>query len=286
MPERHCAACGAVFGDDVLFCSMCGALLSEDGHGPILGGYEILERIAAGGMGVVHRARRLADDAIVAVKLMKRAEDARALLRFAREANTLKRLRHPGIVRLMDVLSHPKTPGLVMELLRGCTLKELLHARKQLALAEAVWVGLRVLDALGYAHDQGVVHRDLKPSNVFLTDEGGLKLLDFGLAKGIEDRDLTQTGMALGAFLYTPPEQVRGERPQPATDPRHACACAHAACTASGGCALFRPHLRQAKRCAYDAHAHAAPCAAHIVLGDQRVFARTGSTGKAAASPP
>ena len=218
MPERHCAACGAVFGDDVLFCGMCGALLSEDGHGPILGGYEILERIAAGGMGVVHRARRLADDAIVAVKLMKRAEDARALLRFAREANTLKRLRHPGIVRLMDVLSHPKTPGLVMELLRGCTLKELLHARKQLALAEAVWVGLRVLDALGYAHDQGVVHRDLKPSNVFLTDEGGLKLLDFGLAKGIEDRDLTQTGMALGAFLYTPPEQVRGERPQPATD--------------------------------------------------------------------
>lgn len=218
MSERHCPACGAVFGDDRLFCGVCGALLAEGDHGPVLGGYEILERIAEGGMGAVHRARRTADGAIAAVKLMKGAEGARALLRFAREARTLQRLDHPGIVRLIEVLPHPHTPGLVMELLTGCTLKDLLRARGRLEAEEAAWVGLRVLDALAHAHAQGIVHRDLKPSNVFLTDNGVLKLLDFGLAKAPGDRDLTHTGVALGAFLYTPPEQIRGERPSPATD--------------------------------------------------------------------
>ncbi|RME81501.1 MAG: serine/threonine protein kinase, partial [Zetaproteobacteria bacterium] len=100
----------------------------------------------------------------------------------------------------------------------GCSLKALLRARGRLAPAEAAWVGEKVLQALAHAHAHGVIHRDLKPTNVFLTDEGNVKLLDFGLAKTGRGDDITKTGAVVGSFVYTAPEQILGEKPSVATD--------------------------------------------------------------------
>ena len=201
--------------------------------GSLLGPYEILSPIGAGGMGEVYRARdtRLGRDVAVKVLPPGFAADADRLRRFEREARTVGGLSHPNLVSLFDVGTHEGGPYLVMELLEGESLREKLTG-KPIPVKRAVEIARGVAEGLSVAHDRGVVHRDLKPENIFLTKEGRVKVLDFGLARTTEKADKadkadksgatdetsaptasrqTDPGTVLGTLGYMSPEQVRGE---------------------------------------------------------------------------
>lgn len=174
--------------------------------------FELLREAGAGGMGVVFQARDRRDGALVALKVLAaKARDGAA--RFAREAEVLAALSHPAIVRHV---AHGATPEdelyLAMEWLEGEDLAER-SARAPLTLGEVISVMTRVADAVGAAHDRGLIHRDLKPSNVFLEgrDPARAKLLDFGLAREVSrPTGLTATGIVLGTVGFLSPEQARG----------------------------------------------------------------------------
>ncbi len=192
--------------------------------GKRLGPYEILDPIGAGAMGEVYRARdeRLQRD--VAVKILPDSSiaDPERLRRFELEARAAGRLNHPNILAIHDVGTHNGTPYLVSELLEGQTLRERLDSGP-LPVRRAVELAIQIAEGLAAAHEHGITHRDLKPENVFLTREGRIKILDFGLAKltrpegaGVREGislagSLTGTGMILGTAGYMAPEQVLGE---------------------------------------------------------------------------
>jgi serine/threonine protein kinase/tetratricopeptide (TPR) repeat protein len=191
--------------------------------GATLGHFTILERIGAGGMGEVFRARdeRLERDVAIKVLPTEMASDPRRLARFDREAKALARITHPNILAIHEFGEEDGIRFVVTELLEGVTLKDRLGERP-MTIPRAIEIGVAIADGLAAAHDQGVVHRDIKPSNVFLTTAGGVKILDFGLARTDlpegsrpdDDGDLTtstQTGAVLGTPGYMSPEQVRGE---------------------------------------------------------------------------
>jgi serine/threonine protein kinase/tetratricopeptide (TPR) repeat protein len=189
----------------------------------LLGRYEILSSLGAGGMGEVYRARdtNLRRDVAVKVLPERLASDPDALSRFEREARALAALSHPNILTIHDFGTDGVTAFAVMELLKGTTLRNRL-AESKLSGREAVEIGLATAEGLAAAHSAGVIHRDLKPENIFLSSDGATKILDFGLARwekpDAEDdlslastaSRLTQAGTLLGTVPYMSPEQVRG----------------------------------------------------------------------------
>jgi serine/threonine-protein kinase len=185
------------------------------------GPYRIEEVLGRGAMGVVYRAVDERDGRPAAVKTVAEellaGDEAESVVdRFRREAEIGRRLRHPGIVRVFD---HGETAGLLylaMELVEGRELKAAAGAAPG-PPAQAVRIARQLLDALGYAHSQGVVHRDVKLSNIFLRPDGQVKLMDFGIAH-LAGSDLTRTGDLLGSPSFMAPEQVRGERVDARTD--------------------------------------------------------------------
>lgn len=192
--------------------------------GTLLGPYEIVAPLGAGGMGEVWRARdtRLGREVAIKVLPAEYAADSDRLRRFEQEARATAALNHPGILAVFDIGTHEGSPYLVTELLEGETLRERLAAGP-LPAGKAVDVAIQVAQGLAAAHEKGIVHRDLKPDNVFLTTDGRAKILDFGLAK-LTRRDvgvfggsdpgqtpaLTQLGMVVGTAAYMSPEQARG----------------------------------------------------------------------------
>ncbi|TSA81358.1 protein kinase [Deinococcus detaillensis] len=184
--------------------------------------YDVLDRIGIGGMGSVFRARRKQDGRTVALKVPqeKYLADAKFVKRFYREAEVLKRFNHPNIVRVYDYRSQGDEYYIAMEFLDGDSLEALLENR-QLAFGETVQVIRSLADALRHIHAQNVVHRDIKPANVMvlrgaLQDgklrEGGVKLMDFGIAVGKVLTRLTMTGARVGTPIYMAPEQAKGNR--------------------------------------------------------------------------
>ncbi|MGE0790388.1 MAG: serine/threonine-protein kinase [Sandaracinaceae bacterium] len=189
--------------------------------GRLLGGrYRLHAQIGEGGMGIVYEAIDEVLSNRVAVKVLRPSDDSgrTAIARLHREARAAAALGHPNIVRVTDLGRDGDSAYLVMELLRGRTLDEELHLHGSLPLDRAVRIHLQLLDALGVAHQAGVLHRDIKPSNIFLTRlaDGSelVKLLDFGLAYLLEERTsakLTATGIAIGTPAYMAPERIYGE---------------------------------------------------------------------------
>jgi len=191
--------------------------------GRTLGHYEILEPLGAGAMGEVYRARDERLDREVAVKVLPAdvAGDPHRLARLEREAKALARLSHPNILTIHDFGRDGEVTFAVTELLEGETLQQRV-GEGALAWRRAVEIGAAIADGLAAAHAEKVVHRDLKPENVFLTSDGRVKVLDFGLAKVQEEAlaevetqtsesPLTIAGTILGTVGYMAPEQVRGE---------------------------------------------------------------------------
>jgi serine/threonine protein kinase/Tol biopolymer transport system component len=194
--------------------------------GTKLGDYEIESQLGTGGMGVVYRARDLRLGRPVAIKVLREylSADANRLRRFEQEAQSAAALNHPNILSVYQLGVYQGAPYLVSELLVGETLREELK-RGRLAQSRALDVGEQIAEGLNAAHQRGIVHRDLKPENLFATTEGRLKILDFGLAKLLEEeidpatRDFqTQPGTVAGTAGYTSPEQVRGEKLDARTD--------------------------------------------------------------------
>ena len=191
--------------------------------GTRLGPYEIVALLGAGGMGEVYRAldTRLGRDVAVKVLPEGLAKDPDRLRRFEQEARTIAALNHPNILGIHDIGTHDGAPFLVSELLEGQTLREKLEAGP-LPVRRGIEYALGIAQGLAAAHEKGIVHRDLKPENVFVTRDGRVKVLDFGLAKLMrveESHDTVATlaspatlpGMVLGTVGYMSPEQVRGE---------------------------------------------------------------------------
>jgi len=187
--------------------------------GSRLGRYEVDSLIASGGMGDVYRARDTRLNRSVALKVLATSvlADPERLIRFTQEARTTALINHPNIVAVFDVGSDEGHPFVVSELLRGGTLRARMKGAA-LPVPIAVSYALEIARGLIAAHHLGVVHRDLKPENVFVTDDGPLKILDFGLAKcrnetlGLPDDSSksTQPGTIMGTVGYMAPEQVRG----------------------------------------------------------------------------
>jgi serine/threonine protein kinase/Tol biopolymer transport system component len=187
--------------------------------GTRLSQYEILSALGAGSMGEVYRARdsRLERDVAIKVlpELMKLDPDR--LQRFEVEAKAAAALNHPNILAVYQMGTYAGVPYLVSELLEGKTLTESVR-RGPLPLRTAITYGVQIAHGLAAAHEKGIVHRDLKPDNIFVTKDGRIKILDFGLAKLIQPREavlslaptITMHGVAMGTAGYMSPEQVRG----------------------------------------------------------------------------
>jgi eukaryotic-like serine/threonine-protein kinase len=178
-----------------------------------LGKYRIVRQLGKGAMGVVSEAVDSLLDRTVALKTVRKEfiEDPRFLERFKREARAAARLSHPNIVTVYEYGEEDDTAFIAMEFVRGRELKAWIEAGERFSPAQATQIVGQVLDALGYAHDQGVVHRDIKPANLMLLDGGTrLKVADFGIAR-LEHSDLTQTGHVLGTPSYMSPEQFMGQ---------------------------------------------------------------------------
>ena len=188
-----------------------------------LGPYEIIAPLGAGGMGEVYRARdpRLGRDVAIKVLPSAFAADGDRLRRFEQEAHAAAALNHPHILAIYDIGTHDGAPYIVSELLEGTTLREALQGGA-LPARKAIDYAVQIAHGLAAAHDKGITHRDLKPENLFVTTEGRVKILDFGLAKLMSpaSADVTESptigvpntvsGMVLGTVGYMSPEQVRG----------------------------------------------------------------------------
>jgi eukaryotic-like serine/threonine-protein kinase len=198
--------------------------------GSKLGPYEIVSLLGAGGMGEVYRARdsRLRRD--VAIKVLPQALslDADRLRRFEQEALATAALNHPNILAVFDIGTSEGSPYVVSELLEGETLRDRLRGGS-IAVRKALDYALQIANGLAAAHEKGIIHRDLKPENLFITKDGRLKILDFGLAKLTQAESSphtsmptathgTEAGIVLGTAGYMSPEQVRGQALDPRSD--------------------------------------------------------------------
>jgi len=210
--------------------------------------YRILQLLGGGGMGVVYKAEDLKLGRRVAIKFLpsELAQDPRAFHRLEREARAASALDHRNICSIYELDEHEGQPFIVMQLLEGETLQEKLEGanqqRQTLALSRVLDLGIQVTEGLSAAHQKGIIHRDIKPANIFVTISNEAKILDFGLAKEIEDDSseqdeserlegsrgantlgadclrLTLTGLHMGTAFYMSPEQVRGEKLDARTD--------------------------------------------------------------------
>src|SRR5271170_3969899 len=194
--------------------------------GTRLGPYEIVSAIGAGGMGEVYQAHDSKLGRDVAIKVLPEAfaDDPERLARFQREAKMLAALNHPNIATIFGLEQSGATHYLVMELVPGDTLQQRVQRDGAVPIEEALAIAKQIAEALEAAHEKGIIHRDLKPANVKLTDEGKVKVLDFGLAKAFEgdpssvdmsnsptlSQAATMQGVILGTAAYMSPEQARG----------------------------------------------------------------------------
>jgi serine/threonine protein kinase/Tol biopolymer transport system component len=189
----------------------------------MLGQYEILSPLGTGGMGEVYRARDSQLNRDVAIKVLHdiSSKNPAGLRRFEQEARAVAALNHPNILAIYQMGNHEGAPYLVSELLEGETLRERLK-HGPMPLRKVIDYGVQIARGLAAAHEKGIVHRDLKPENLFLTKDGQVKILDFGLARmGQPDEapgklnrspaDITEPGIVLGTAAYMSPEQVRGQ---------------------------------------------------------------------------
>ncbi|MGI8752199.1 MAG: serine/threonine-protein kinase [Acidimicrobiales bacterium] len=202
------------------------AYAATDGERQFGGRYRLVRYIAKGGMAEVWEGYDAVLSRPVAVKILfdHLASDKMVLERFRREAITAARLGHPGVIATYDTGVDHGTAWIVMELVRGRTLRQLMTERGPLDPVLAVRIAGQITDALAHAHKAGLVHRDVKPGNVLLCDDEGLvpraKVTDFGIAKATESLglDLTKTGIVLGTPKYLSPEQVEGMEPDARAD--------------------------------------------------------------------
>ncbi len=186
----------------------------------MIGPYRVLERIGKGGMGEVFKVADTEGNLFALKRLPRELVSEEGLSRFKREALAASSLEHRNIVRFIELVEHEGRPHILMEHLEGRTLKYYLKDEEPLDLNNVFAVSIQLAEGLASAHAKGIVHRDLKPGNIFVTRDGSVKLLDFGIAKLVDAvtgtdvtrlERITRTGQILGTAEYMAPEQARGE---------------------------------------------------------------------------
>ena len=176
--------------------------------------YEIIEQIGRGAMGAVYKARQVSLNRTVALKILppKLASDKNYIVRFLREAKLAAKLNHENIIYVIDVGESQGVYYYAMEYIQGRTVKEMVESDGAFSERQTVEVALQVCSALDHAYSYGIVHRDIKPANIMVTDEGVVKLCDFGLARRVDIEGAGDGGTIAGTPFYIAPEQIRNER--------------------------------------------------------------------------
>lgn len=182
--------------------------------------YRIEETLATGGMATIYKGVQISLNREVVIKKLHPhlAEDANFVKRFRREAAILAKLQHENIVSIYDFYEKEGDKFIVLEYIKGKSLKEIIRERGKLPIEYALYVLKEVLKGLAYIHSNGILHRDLKPDNIMIADDGTVKITDFGLAFGHENVNVTNPGTYMGTPAYFPPEQLAGMPLSPASD--------------------------------------------------------------------
>ncbi len=188
-----------------------------------IGNFEIIEQIASGGMAVIYKARQTSLDRVVVVKELKSAfkEDKEIVARFEQEAKAVARLQHENIITIIEFWYKKGSYYIAMEYLDGADLARVIEKAGPLPLNIGLIIASHIARALGYAHEHGIVHRDLKPSNILVSQDGKVKLVDFGIAHIEEElggKGLTRAGFSMGTPAYMSPEQTDGKPADPSSD--------------------------------------------------------------------
>jgi serine/threonine-protein kinase len=194
-----------------------GGQQTPTGEFELAGRYRVVRRLGSGGAATVFLAQDEHLDRRVAIKRLHTGSPADAAARFTREARVGAALNHPHLVTVFDTIADQESVLIVMEYVEGTDLADAIRSRS-LHQEAALDVLSSVAGALDYAHGQGVVHRDVKPSNVLVRSDGVVKLADLGIAKAIEDTDITHSGAVIGTLLYMSPEQLAGKGVTAASD--------------------------------------------------------------------
>jgi len=182
--------------------------------------YQLRDKVGEGGMAVVYRAQDMLLERVVAVKILREqfASDREFVERFRLEALSAASFNHQNVVNIYDVGEDDGVYYIVMEHVEGETLKEIIRRRGRIPEREAVEIAIQIAEGLGAAHRRNLVHRDIKPHNILITDDGAVKVTDFGIARASSAVSLTQTGTVIGSVHYFSPQQARGEAVDSASD--------------------------------------------------------------------
>jgi serine/threonine protein kinase len=224
--RRVCPNCGLKLSTEIAVCPNDGTVLinNADLDGKLSNQYEFLAEIGSGGMGVIYKARHIALNQTVAIKMLHTNRlDELSVRRFQQEAKAVTALDHPSIVRVRDFgITESGQPHMVLDYIEGDTLAKSIAKKAGLPVPEALEIFIQACDALEHAHMRGVLHRDLKPSNIMLVPRSSgpplVKIVDFGIAKIADPgyqtagMNLTQTGEVFGSPLYMSPEQASGTK--------------------------------------------------------------------------
>jgi serine/threonine protein kinase len=228
----RCALCNEENREGARFCNHCGAALdatiARPTDDPLLDAvrsafsesYYVESLLGRGGMGHVYKARERSLDRYVAIKVIpqERNRDVAFVERFRREAKIAARLRHPRIVSVHEVGTLGGFHYFSMDFIEGSTLRSIVQRQRALPVDDAIGVVAEICRAVAHAHGRGVIHRDLKPENVMIDGEGDVFVMDFGLARAIEEGGLTTSGAIIGSPTYMSPEQLSGEPLDERTD--------------------------------------------------------------------
>ncbi|MBP1759434.1 MAG: serine/threonine protein kinase, partial [Firmicutes bacterium] len=174
--------------------------------------YEVLEKIGAGGMAIVYKAKDLLLNRVVTIKVLREqfVTDEDFIRRFRREAQSAASLSHPNIVSIYDVGKDGDTEYIVMEYVEGRNLKEIIREYAPLSTEQSINLARQITGAIQNAHENHIIHRDIKPHNILVTADGHAKVTDFGIARAVSSATVTHTGDIVGSVHYLSPEQAKG----------------------------------------------------------------------------
>jgi len=223
---KKCHYCKEEILEDAIKCKHCGSMLGElpSGGTTIIDAfanqYEIIGELGRGGMSTVYKARQIALDRIVALKVVpiEFTHDKDFIARLRREAQSSAKLSHPNIVTTYDVGEMGGYPYITLEYLSGGTLSEYIHKHGKLSEDQIKKIIVPILEGLSYAHTKGIVHRDIKSSNIMFNEHQHPILMDFGIARSTEGTKLTKTGTTIGTPEYMSPEQAMGKETDQRSD--------------------------------------------------------------------